>query len=109
MQGTRSPCEVQAGKERAHLPVQAAGEGLGEEGELQAQLHPGAFYCKTIAERSSSPSLLLLILPKDLCHPTAHPSLPRPLRRAAPAGSSTAGPGSSGTRLGDAPAGSGTC
>lgn len=79
MQGTCRPREVQAGKEQAHLPARAAGEGLGEERELQARLHPGAFYCKTIAERSSSLSLLLLTLPKDLCHPTAHPSLPRPL------------------------------
>lgn len=75
MQGTRSPREVQAGKEQARLPAR---EGLGEEGELQAQLHPGAFYCETIAERSSNPSLLLLTLAKDLCHPTAHPSLPCP-------------------------------
>lgn len=87
---------MQAGKEQARLPAQAAGEGLGEEGELQAQLHPGAFYCKTIAEKSSSPSLLLLTLPKDLCHPTAHPSLPRPLPGG---GSSTAGPSVSGSLL----------
>ena len=62
------------------------GKALGKR-ELHAQLHPGAFYCETIAERSSS-SLPALTHPHPRSCATLRLTLPVLLRGAAPGGSS---------------------
>lgn len=59
MQGTRSPCEVQAEKGQAHLPAQADREGLGEEGGTPGTAPPRRFLLQNNSgeEQQSLPAL----------------------------------------------------